>query len=108
MKRPAAFTAAQVGLFVGVVMGGVYALLVVSDVLTQEPDFDLPGDAVFAGGGAFLFYGVLAFISSWAAIAARRAGRHTTWRQLGLTVLAVIPAALGILTFLSLFRGGFG
>ena len=45
-------------------MGGLYALIVLSDVLSKEPDFDLPGDAVFAGITAFLFYGALAFVKA--------------------------------------------
>lgn len=71
-----AFMAAKVGLFIGVVMGGLYALIVLSDVLSKEPDFNLPGDAVIAGITAFMFYGVLAFVSSGAVIAAWRVIRR--------------------------------
>ena len=73
-KTPAAFIAAEVGLFVGVVMGGLYALL----NLSGHADYDLAGDlaalqlAVFG----FLFYGVLAFVISWIVISIWRVIRR--------------------------------
>lgn len=63
-KTPAASIAAQVGIFVGLVMGGLYALL----NLSGHRDYDLAARVLLVWGGYAFFYGGLASVISLAVI----------------------------------------
>jgi hypothetical protein len=93
-RSPAVSLAAKVALFIGFVMGGLYALLVWSDTLSKEPDFfDIPREMAWFFVTTLLLYAVLAFVISWPLIAAWRAVRDTRTSR-SRKALYVIGAAL--------------